>query len=126
MKPTQIATALLLSAMLVFPGFAYGKPKHGGQVVAVQGHQFELVVEPEAKGTHLDLFISDPSDKPVTTATVKMQVIGPDGQRTVLPLKYGGGHYTVVLPGAAKGEYKVVTLATVSGKKLNSRFNFNL
>ncbi len=126
MNPAKIALALLLNAAFVLPISAADGPKHGGQVVEVQGHQFELVVEPEAKTTHLDLFISDPKNKPVTTAVAKLQILGPDGQKTTLPLKYGDGHYTAVLNAPIKGEYRVVALTSVGGKKLNSRFNFKL
>lgn len=126
MQLSKISIALLVSALLTGPVFADGKPEHGGQLVDVQGHHFELVVEPEAKTTHLDLFISDPEDKPVTTATVKLQVTAPGGQKTTLPLKYEGGHYTAVLGAPVKGEYRVVALATVGDKKLNSRFSFKL
>lgn len=126
MQPSKTALALLLSALLSGPVQAGGKPEHGGQLVDIEGHHFELVVEPEAKTTHLDLFINDPKNRPVTTATVKLQVTGPGGQKTTLPLKYEGDHYTAVLPTAAKGGYKVVALASIGGKKFNSRFNFNL
>ena len=125
MNPIKIALALLLVAF-VLPVFAEGEPKHGGQVVEVQDHQFELVVEPEAKSTHLDLFISDPKNKPVTTAVAKLQILAPNGQKATLPLKYGDGHYTAVLNAPIKGEYRVVVLTSVGGKKLNSRFSFKL
>ncbi|MBC8122751.1 MAG: hypothetical protein H7Y22_13040 [Gemmatimonadaceae bacterium] len=126
MQLSKRAIVLMLSALLTGPVFAGGKPEHGGQLVDVQGHHFELVVEPEAKTTHLDLFISDPENQPVTTATVKLQITDPSGQKSSLPLKYEGNHYTAVLSAPVKGEYRVVALATISGKKLNSRFNFKL
>ena len=103
-----------------------GKPEHGGQSVEVDEHSFELVVEPETKATHLDLYITGPKEKVVTQAMVKLQISTPDGQKIALPLKYGDGHYTGVLTKVAKGEYKVVALSTISGKKLNSRFTFKL
>jgi ribosomal protein L25 (general stress protein Ctc) len=122
-KPLSTLAVLLAFAV---PVFAHGKPEHGGQSVEVDNHSFELVVEPEAKATHLDLYINDPKEKTVATAMVKLQISGPDGQKMVLPLKYGNGHYTGVLTKVAKGEYKVVALSTIAGKKLNSRFSFKL
>jgi hypothetical protein len=122
-KPLSTLAALLA---LTVPAFAHGKPEHGGQSVEVDEHSFELVVEPEVKATHLDLYITDPKEKVVTQAMVKLQISTPDGQKIALPLKYGDGHYTGVLTKVAKGEYKVVALSTISGKKLNSRFTFKL
>ncbi len=121
-KPLSTLAVLLVFAV---PVFAHGKPEHGGQSVEVDNHSFELVVEPEAKVTHLDFYITDPKEKAVATAMVKLQISAPDGQKMALPLKYGDGHYTGMLAKAAKGEYKVVALATIAGKKLNARFTFN-
>ena len=121
----SLSTLAVLLAFAV-PVFAYGKPAHGGQSIEVDGHHFELVVEPEAKATHLDLYITDPKAKVVAMAMVKLQISAPDGQKMALPLKYGDGHYTGVLTKVAKGEYKVVALSTIAGKKLNSRFTFKL
>jgi hypothetical protein len=120
-----LSTLAVLLAFTV-PVFAHSKPEHGGQSVEVDEHSFELVVEPEALATHLDFYITDPKDKAVATAMVKLQISAPDGQKTALPLKYGDGHYTGMLTKVAKGEYKVVALSTIAGKKLNSRFTFKL
>jgi ribosomal protein L25 (general stress protein Ctc) len=114
----------LLVGALAVPAFAHGKPEHGGQSVEVDGHSFELVTEPETKVTHLDLYINDPKEKPVSTATVKLQISTPNGQKVSLPLKYEGGHYTALLNAVVKGEYKVVALTSIGAKKLNSRFSF--
>lgn len=124
MQMRRLLLVLALGAVVTAPAFAHGKPEHGGQVVEVQEHQFELVVEPEAKATHLDFYITDPAEKPVSTARVKLAITTPDGQRTDLPLKYAGGHYTALLPGETKGEYRVVALSAIGPKKLNARFTF--
>lgn len=104
--------------------YAHGKPEHGGQAVEVQEYQLELVVEPEAKVTHLDFYIVDPKEKTVTNASAKLQIATPNGQKIVLPLRYEDGHYTAMLTSTAKGEYKIVALTTIGDKKLNSRFSF--
>ncbi|MGA7952861.1 MAG: hypothetical protein WCA07_05000 [Gloeobacterales cyanobacterium] len=119
-------SSLVILLAFAVPVLAHGKPEHGGQSVEVDDHSFELVVEPEAKATHLDLYITDPKEKVVATAMVKLQISAPDGQKMVLPLKYGEGHYTGMLTKVTKGEYKVVALSTIAGKKLNSRFTFKL
>jgi uncharacterized protein (UPF0333 family) len=116
---------LVLVALSTGTAYAHGKPEHGGQAVEVQNYQFELVVEPEAKATHLDFYIVDPKDKTVTNASAKLQIATPNGQKIVLPLKYEDGHYTTMLTNIAKGEYKVVALTTIGDKKLNSRFSFS-
>jgi hypothetical protein len=103
---------------------AHGKLEHGDQVVEVQEYQFELVVEPDTKATHLDFYIVDPKEKIVAKASAKLQIATPNGQNVVLPLKYEAGHYTGMLTNIAKGEYKVVALTSIDSKKLNSRFTF--
>jgi len=126
MAMQKLLTLVTATVLAVAPVFAHGEPEHGGQIVEVQEHQFELVVEPEANGTHLDFYISDPGDRPVSTATVKLQITAPDGRRIALPLRYAQGHYTAMLPSGAKGEYRVVALTDIGGRKLNSRFTFKL
>jgi hypothetical protein len=115
---------LMLIVLNTGMAYAHGEPKHGGQAVEVQEYQFELVVEPEAKATHLDFYIVDPKEKVVANASAKLQIATPNGQKVVLPLKYAEGHYTAMLATTAKGEYKVVALTALGNKKLNSRFSF--
>ncbi|UFP93186.1 hypothetical protein [Gloeobacter morelensis] len=126
MSTKRILSALALLVILTAASPVLGGAKHGGQAVEIQGYHFELVVEPESGGAHLDLFINDPKSKAVSDAAVQLQVSAPGGQKLSLPMKYGEGHYEAVLPAAAKGVYRVVALATVGGKKLNSRFSFKL
>jgi hypothetical protein len=115
---------LILIVLNTGTAYAHGEPEHGGQAVEVQEYQFELVVEAEAKATHLDFYIVDPKEKTVPNAVAKLQISTPNGQKIVLPLQYEDGHYTAMLTTTAKGEYKVVALTTLGNKKLNSRFSF--
>lgn len=108
-------------------------PKHAGQVVEAKGHHLELVVALEGKETHMDFYVLDPSGKAVPNAAVKFQVLTPEGRRLMLPLTYEPehGHYGVLLPpdgkgSYAKGQYKVVALTDIDGRKLNARYTFKL
>jgi hypothetical protein len=99
----------------------------GGQVVETGAYHLELVVLPEASGTHLDLFLqTGDTHAAVEGATVTGQVQLPDGSQQAVDFEYddAGKHYATLLPETAPGEYKVVVLTTINGKKVNGRFNF--
>jgi len=118
---------LLLSISLLFPWAAYAHgAEHGGQAVEVQGYNLELVAEPEAKGTHLHLYLTDAKEQWVTTAQIKLQVMTPDGIKIAQSMAYDAkeNSYVTDLAIVAKGEYKVVALTTVAGKKINARYTF--
>jgi hypothetical protein len=57
---------------------------------------------------------------------VTAQIQRPDGTQKSLDLKYdaAGKHYTALFTGKGVGDYKVVMLSEISGKKVNGRFNF--
>ncbi|WP_218082810.1 hypothetical protein [Anthocerotibacter panamensis] len=124
----KLFNLLVSAAILGAPVLAHGAPEHGGQAVEVQEHQLELVAEPEAKSTHLHLYILDPQDKQVTNAGVKLQILAPDGMKTALTLKYDPqeASYTGNLPMTAKGAYKIVALTTIGKKRLNARYTFKI
>jgi len=122
-------SALIMFTLLLPPAAVYAhSAEHGGQAVEVQGNNLELVVEPETKGIHLHLYITDATEKIVTNAQVKLQVTAPDSTKTLVVLTYDVKEqsYVTDLPMTAKGQYKVVALATVAGKKLNARYTFSL
>jgi len=113
---------LLLTALLLIPITAYAHgAEHGGQAIEVQGYNLELVAEPEAKGTHLHLYLTDAQEKLVTTAQVKLQIIAPAGMKIIQPMTYDANEksYVADLPVTTKGEYKVVALTTLAGKRLS-------
>ena len=113
-------------AMMSAPAFAHGHAAHGGQLVEVSDYQFEFVLENAQTAPHIDMYVIDPKDKPVTTAKIQLRVSAPDGKRLVVPLKFEENHYTAQLGSKAKGDYNVVVLSTVGMKKLNSRFSFKI
>ncbi len=122
-------SALLWFTLFLFPVAVYAHgAEHGGQAVEVQGYNLELVAEPEAKYTHIHLYLMDAKDKIVSTAQVKLQVMAPDGKKLALPLVYDvkENSYTANLAMTAKGIYKAVVLTSVAGKKLNARYTFKI
>jgi hypothetical protein len=122
-------SALLTFTLLLLPGAvsAHGA-EYGGQSVEVQGNNLELVAEPETKGVHLHLYITDATEKIIANAQVKLQVTAPDSTKTLVVLTYDVKEksYVTDLPMTVKGQYKVVALATLAGKKLNARYTFSL
>lgn len=100
---------------------------HGGQVVETGEYHLEFVAVPEAGGTHLDLFLqTGDTHEAVTGATVQGQVQLPNGAQKTVSFAYDaeGKHYAAMLPETASGEYKVVILTDINGKKVNGRFSF--
>lgn len=101
--------------------------KMGGQVVEAQGYHLEFAPEKTDKGTHLDFFLQK-GDKhsSVGNANVKAEVTMPDGKKQTLALKYDAKekHYTALLETKATGDFKVVILSEIAGKKVNGRFSF--
>ena len=103
------------------------KAKQGGQVVEVDNYHLELVPEPEANGTHIDLYLQrGDSHEAIPGAQVTAQVELPDGTQQSLDMEYDaeGEHYAALLPSDAAGEYKVAILSDISGEKVNGRFSF--
>jgi len=105
-----------------------GHGGQGGQVIESGPYHLELVVGKESNATHLDLFVQrGDNHQAISNAKVTAQVQLPDGSQKTLNMKYSASdkHYTAILPGAAKGTYKVVVLTDINGKKANGRFSFN-
>ena len=100
----------------------------GGQVVESGAYHLEFVPEKEDTGTHLDFYLKKGETHTVVPdAKVTAQVQLPDGTQKSLDLKYDAKdkHYTGLLAGKAKGEYKVTILSEVGGEKVNGRFSFS-
>jgi hypothetical protein len=104
-----------------------GEANKGGQVIEVGAYHLEFVPKKEINGTHLDLYLQNGSNhQPIPNAQVTAQIQMPDGTKKTLPLKYDakGKHYTALLASKVSGDFKVVILCTISGKKVNGRFSF--
>jgi hypothetical protein len=99
----------------------------GGQVIETQGYHLEFVPKKSAKGMHLDFYLQR-SDNHVTigNAKIKAEIMMPDGKKQTINLKYDAKekHYTGILETKATGDFKVVMLSDISGKKVNGRFSF--
>lgn len=105
----------------------HSAPRQGGQVLEVDNYHLEFVAAPEASGIHLDLFLqTGDTHVAIEGATVKGQVQLPDGSQQDVEFEYDpeGKHYAAMLPATASGEYKVVILTDINGKKVNGRFSF--
>jgi hypothetical protein len=103
-------------------------PQAGGQVVESGAYHLEFVPETEATGTHLDFYLQKGNTHAaVPDAKVTAQVQLPDGTQKSLDLKYDAKdkHYTGLLAGKAKGDYKVAILSEVGSEKVNGRFSFS-
>lgn len=99
----------------------------GGQVVESGKYHLEFVPQPEANGTHMDLFLQTGNNhEAIPNAKVTAQVQMPDGTQKTLPLKYDtkGKHYTALLAGKASGQYQVKINADIKGEKVSGRFSF--
>jgi hypothetical protein len=103
-------------------------PQAGGQVIESGAYHLEFVPEKEATGTHLDFYLQKgDAHAAVPDAKVTAQVQLPDGTQKSLDLKYDAKdkHYTGLLAGKAKGDYKVAILSEVGSEKVNGRFSFS-
>jgi hypothetical protein len=106
----------------------HSKASKGGQVVESGPYHLEFVPEKEATGTHLDFYLQKGNTHAaVPDAKVTAQVQLPDGTQKSLDLKYDAKdkHYTGLLAGKAKGDYKVAILSEVGSEKVNGRFSFS-
>lgn len=129
-KTSTIQLALTEEADSIHKLKGNGHGGQGGQVIESGSYHLELVVAKESTGTHLDLFVQrGDNHQAISNAKVKVkaQIQMPDGTQKSLPFKYdaSGKHYTAILPGTAKGTYKVIVLTEIDGKKANGRFSFN-
>ncbi|ELR98941.1 hypothetical protein [Gloeocapsa sp. PCC 73106] len=100
----------------------------GGQVVEVGAYHLELVTKKEDAGTHLDFYLQrGDTHEPIADASVSAQIQLPDGTEKQLDLEYdvNGGHYTILFPETATGEYLVKMTANINGEIVNGRFSFN-
>jgi hypothetical protein len=110
-----------------FAAIANSESKNGGQVIETQGYHLEFVPEKTDKGAHLDFYLQKGDNhSSVGNANVKAEVTMPDGKKQTLSLKYDPKekHYTALLETKATGDFKVVILSDISGKKVNGRFSF--
>lgn len=103
-------------------------PQAGGQVVESGSYHLEFLSEPEAEGTHLDLYLQQGGNhEAIPNAKVTAQVQLPDGTQKTIPLSYDveGKHYTTMLPGNASGQHQVKITSDINGEKVDGRFSFN-
>jgi hypothetical protein len=131
---TAIALIGSISQVVIAPQPSTAKPmllakaeSKGGQVVETQGYHLEFVPKKTAKGMHLDFYLqrSDNHD-PIANANVKAEITMPEGKKQTASLKYNAKdkHYTALLETKATGDFKVVMLSDIAGKKVNGRFSF--
>ena len=115
---------LILAALLglALPAVAH-EPKgpHGGRVVDAAPYHVELV----AKGSDLDLFVTDTADKPVPPDGFKgVAILIVDGKSQRIPLEPADkklrGTAGVKLPANPKG---VIQLTLPDGKTAQAKFN---
>jgi hypothetical protein len=103
-------------------------PTKGGQVVETGNYHLEFLAEPEAGGSHLDLYLlTGDTHETVPNANVTALVQMPDGQEQTIPFTYSDKdkHYTGMLNATASGQYQVRITANVKGETVNGRFSFN-
>ncbi|MDX2256094.1 MAG: hypothetical protein NW214_11305 [Pseudanabaenaceae cyanobacterium bins.39] len=107
----------------------HGNPNQGGQVIEVDAYHLELLMVKEESNIHLDFFLqTGDTHEAIPDAKVTAQVQFPDGSQKSYNLTYDASnkHYATNLPTNASGEYKIVVLSDIEGKKVNGRFNFKL
>jgi hypothetical protein len=90
------------------------------------GIDLEFVAAPEAKQTHLDVFVKT-AGVSIPTAQVEMQVQTPDGQTRAVAMKYdqAGQHFAGVLTSTTQGQYQVKVSVKANGKTADGRFSFD-
>jgi hypothetical protein len=105
-----------------------GSHGKGGQIVEMGEYHLEFLTHKVDNGLSLDFILGKgEAHTPVADAKVTAQVQLPDGTQQALDMKYDIGEkaYKVTFLKDAPGEYGVVILTNVGGKKMNSRFSFN-
>jgi len=106
---------------------AKAEAKTIGQVIESQGYHLEFVPKKTDKGAHLNFYFQkSDTHASVGNAKVTAQVQLPDGKRETVTLKYDPKekHYTALLTTKVTGDFKVVVLCDINGKKVNGRFSF--
>lgn len=106
------------------------KGGHGtGQSVEVDGYHIELKPHKEDKVTHLDVAVQKGENHEVVigakvTAEIKMS----DGTSKTLALPYKETEkvYGTGLSDLPPGDYKLIVLSEIEGKKVNARFTTKL
>jgi hypothetical protein len=129
-KALLVVSFLAISSPLVLaiaPQITAGEVNNGGQVIESQGYHLEFVPEKTAKGMHLDFYLQkSDTHAAIANAKITAQVQLPDGKKQTLPLTYDAKekHYTAILETKGTGDFKVVMLCDIGGKKVNGRFSF--
>ena len=115
--------ATLLASVACTAAWAHDpKPQHGGSVVVAGNYHVELV----AKGTQVEVYLLDHSDKPVTTKGRKgLAILVIEGKSVRIPLesvedKRLSGTAPTAMARAPKG---VVQITEPTGGTVNARFN---
>ena len=99
------------------------------QSVEVDGYHIELKSHKEDKVTHLDIaFQKGDNHEVVTGAKVTAEIKMSDGtsKTLVLPYKSTEKVYGADLSDLTPGEYKLIVLSEIEGKKVNARFNLKI
>lgn len=103
------------------------KGGHGsGQAVEVDGYHIELKSHKEDKVTHLDIaFQKGDNYEVVMGAKVTAEIKMTDGTSKTLSLPYKSTEkvYRTDLSDLPPGDYKLIVLSEIDGKKMNARFN---
>lgn len=116
---------LVIAAILVWSGSAWAhdsKGMHGGRITDAGSLHVEMVV----KSDIIDIYVSDASEKPVSTSGYKgtaILVAGGKSQRVVLePVDAArlSGSATSAMPNQPKG---VVQLTAPDGKTIQAKFD---
>ena len=119
MRRLRLATILIVTPALAHES---AKGPNGGRVADTGGYHVELV----AKGTRVDVFLTDADDKPVAATGFKgvaILLVGGKSQRIPLAPEDGtrlSGSAGAALPREPKG---AVQITAPDGKTAQARFN---
>ena len=130
---TKVVLSLLASAAIVgvipVPGFAHGKPEHGGAFTEVRDYTFEVVSkeqgeenEENEKKPHIEkmaftVYVKDPSLKAVTAGSGSLKVSEGNKQVAEAPLSASGNAFTANADLPHHGRYRVAIDFTPNGNK---------
>ena len=118
------------SAMADHPDPAHHYGAHdvsSGTVVESGSYQLKFVPEKEGAETHLDLFLEKTaSHEAVPNAKVTANIQLPDGTQKSVAMVYDAAekHYTVKIPSAATGEYKVDIQSVIGSETVKAHYTF--
>lgn len=113
---------------------APGTPSHSHEAqlstadwVELDHFRFKLAPEIQKGGqAHLDLYVHDAQDQPVSNAEVALHLTAADGHKNSITLveEKAAQHYTGTALLDDLGDYQAVATVTIQGRQLNPRFSF--